>query len=682
MSKSAGLRKRADAPPTTAGLDLPPAFARRPPNAPDYVAPNLGDPNDPDAAYTEPRAPRPGMLIGLCVGIAVSLTLYLVVFYETISTPSDAAGFTADGINLLDVTRLTLVHNVTVRTMDPKVPDGAALLVRGNEIARVIHANDAAYTLQSLRGTGVTVVNGHGAYVYPGLMDSHGHFLGHGLALSRPNLVGLSSVAAVRTALRDFIAQSPDGSYSDTRWLVGSGWDHTTWTDARDGAGAFPIARDLDSDPVLASIPIVLQRIDVHAYWLNQRAITLLGQLPLDVAGGAIKRDPTTGLPAGVFVDNAMFLVDNVMPAPVDADWDAALTRAQTDLVRFGVTAVGDAGVLPPAMAALVRGAQSGELKVRVHAMISCPQDAQHQHIQAPAPAFCAETVQGLVEAARNVSDRVAIRSVKLFLDGALGSHGAALIRPYDDAPETRGIVRCSSWECPELNEVVRKWDAAGFQVNIHAIGDHANRLAINALEQVKAEKRPRIEHAQILTLEDIDRVAKLGILPSMQPTHATSDMGYAQSRLGLDRLRGAYAWQRFLQAGVTHLPLSSDFPVESPDPLEGMYSAIARMDHDAKSPHGDQTPWFADQALTPYQAVKGFTSDAAYASFMDTIIGTIAPGKRADLVFTGVDLAHVTNAQELLPKGGKQRVLATWIDGECVYEKDAWCARGVEAQI
>ncbi|KAI9150939.1 hypothetical protein H9P43_009554 [Blastocladiella emersonii ATCC 22665] len=631
----------------------------------------------PDDQQPAPAMRAPRFTAGVLLA-SVALFAYFMLFHD--ADMLTKLGLDNSGDHHLEPKHLTLVHNVTVHTMDDWGFVGAGLVLRKGRVVRVVHAANVAHSRQALASAGARLVDGRGAVVLPGLVDSHGHLVEQGLAQSRPELVRAKSLEAVRAHLHThaIAAKMAGVPFSDTRWLRGQGWDHTKWTDAVDGPGAFPTAADLDVDPVLREIPIVLARVDVHGYLLNRRAIELLGPLPDTVVGGAIKRT-ASGEPAGVFLDNAMALVDGAIPPLKPADIRNAVRKAQTALLEAGLVGMHNAGTLPAELAVLAQMDRERDLRVRVYAMARCPQPAPKEHLQVGAPTFCADR---FVRAAREANltvptvladdnhgrlPRLVMRSIKMFLDGALGSHGAALIEPYTDSPSDSGIVICSTRACPELAPVVRQWHAAGWQVNIHAIGDHANRLAIAALEKLPAAARPRIEHAQIVHPDDIPRLARAGIIPSMQPTHATSDMAYAAKRLGDSRLRGAYAWQSLLRARVPALALGSDFPVEPVDPLKGIYAAVARMDYTGASPAGEGKPWIAHEALTPHQAVKGLTRDAAFASFMDAHAGAIVPDAVADFTVLDADILAegvAADPARIL----RARVVATVVDGKAEY--------------
>ncbi|HEX8386240.1 MAG TPA: amidohydrolase, partial [Rubricoccaceae bacterium] len=409
-----------------------------------------------------------------------------------------------------------------------------------------------------------------------------------------------------------------------------------------------------DLDALVADRPVWIQRIDGHASWANTAALRAAGidpdaAAPPDPAGGHVVRD-AQGRPTGVFVDAAEALVAASVPEMTAEEWTEALRRATAETARAGLTGVHEAGVPLSALAQYQAAIADGRLPIRVYAMI------QPQEIDA----FCAATPGARLA---DPSGRLVARSVKLYADGALGSRGAALLADYADDPHNRGLLQMP----PEtLQATTERAMRCGLQVNTHAIGDAANRAVLDAVEAAIAATgdktgRHRIEHAQVVSLPDIERFATLGVIASVQPTHATSDMPWAETRVGPERVRGAYAWRRLVDAGA-RLALGSDFPVERVSPLLGFYAAVTRQDA-AGQPAGG---WLGNQSLTREEALRGFTLDAAYAGFMEDEVGSLEPGKRADFVVLSHDLMTVP-PEEILAT----RVLATYLDGVPVYRAD-----------
>lgn len=451
-------------------------------------------------------------------------------------------------------------------------------------------------------GPGTRVERHPAATLVAGLIDSHAHLTGLGQAIAQLDLVGTGSAKAVAEIV-SAAAGAGDG------WISGRGWDQNDWPEQR-----FPTHALLSAaSPVR---PVTLRRIDGHAVWANAAAMKIAGitaQTP-DPAGGRIERD-AAGVPTGVFIDGAMALIEAGRPAPSDAQVRAWVKAAVELCHQVGLTGVHDAGASAQEVAVYRELAARGELGLRVHVLLD-------GHSDSIAPLVAQGPVDG---------DYVAVLGVKLFTDGALGSRGAWLKAPYSDAPETSGIPILRG---EALREKIRRFAAAGFQLGVHAIGDRAAAEVLDAFEGVATpERRFRIEHAQIVDAGDRARMARLGIIAMVQPTHATSDMAWAAQRLGAERIKDAYAWRSLLDAGVA-LALGSDFPVERPQPLHGIYAAITRMDR-AGAPAGG---WRKSEALSPAQTLAGFTQGAAFAGFVEGRRGRIAVGMDADFTVLSAD--------------------------------------------
>ena len=479
-------------------------------------------------------------------------------------------------------------------------------------------------------------IDGKGSTLLPGLIDAHGHVFSLGSKSSQIDLDGTESLQAAQERVRTFLKAHPG-----TGWVLGDGWNQVIWK-----LGRFPLATDLDA--VLSDRPAALSRVDGHAKWLNSSALRAAGitkDTP-DPVGGRIERD-AGGNPSGVLVDKAMALVDKVIPPPTASERRAALSSALASLSSVGLTGVGDAGVSPEEIAVYKDFANEGRLTVRIYAMIG---DI--------GPDFPAWAKSGPLIGYGN--DHLTVRSVKLFADGALGSRGAALLAPYSDAPNQRGLLFMTDAEMTRKVETALK---AGFQVNIHAIGDAANHQVLDAFEAAYRdvggrELRNRIEHAQVVTLADIPRFKTLDLIASMQPTHATSDMNMAEDRIGKERLRGAYAWRSFLDQG-TKIAGGSDFPIESPNPFFGLHAAVTRTDHANRPPGG----WYPSQAMTLPEAFRAFTLDAAFAQHQEKTVGSLEPGKWADFILIDRDLFKIAPSDIW-----KIKVQQTWVGGHQVY--------------
>jgi hypothetical protein len=480
-----------------------------------------------------------------------------------------------------------------------------------------------------------TVHDAGGATVVPGLIDAHAHLMGLGYALMRADLVGARSTAEIIERLKSFAAGLPEDA-----WLLGRGWDQNLWP-----GKSFPTAADLDA--AFPDRPVWLERVDGHASWANSAA---LRRVERDLSGdwqpegGQILR--ADGRPTGVFIDAATRVVDEVVPPPDAAIRTEALERALAATARVGLTGVHDMGTSLADLMLYGRFADEGRLTLRVVAYADGDSEALD--------ALCREGSY------QHGSGRVRMAGVKLYADGALGSRGAALLEPYSDDHGNRGLLVTPP---EQLLAAMRKARACNVQVATHAIGDRGNRLVLDDYAEVLGEDarldhRWRIEHAQVATLADIPRFQQLNVIASMQPTHATSDMPWAEARVGRERLAGAYAWRRFLQSNV-RLALGSDFPVESADPRLGLYAAVTRQDLAGQPPGG----WLPDQKLNSAEVLRGFTADAAWAGFTETEVGRLAPGMRADFVLLDADPLTVDPAR--LPS---IKVLSTWLDGGRVY--------------
>ncbi len=531
---------------------------------------------------------------------------------------------------------VTVLTAARIHTSDPQRPQAGALAWDAE--GRVLAVGDAAQLLA--RYPGARRVDAGEATVIPGLIDAHGHVMGLGYALLRADLTGTRSKDEALARLREYEKQLPPGA-----WLLGGGWDQNHWP-----GKAFPTAADLDA--AFPQRPVWLERVDGHAGWANSaalRAAAARSPRSLDgdwhPEGGRIERD--AGKPSGVLIDRAMKLVDDAIPPLDESQREQALRKALDAAVRNGLTGVHDMGVSREDLALMRKLADAGELPLRIDAYADGDGEALED--------LCAH---GLY---RHAGGRLQMRGVKLYADGALGSRGAALLEDYSDDHGNRGLLVT---EPAALESAMRKAKRCGVQVATHAIGDRGNRIVIDAFEKVlgadkDGDHRWRVEHAQVVSLQDIPRFAPLGVIASMQPTHATSDMPWAQDRVGPQRILGAYAWQRFLHSGA-RLALGSDFPVESPDPRLGLHAAVARQDRNGQPPGG----WLPDQRLGAAEALRGFTADAAWAGFDENVVGRLAPGLRADFVILAGDPLAVP-AQALIGL----EILSTWVDGRPVYQ-------------
>lgn len=530
----------------------------------------------------------------------------------------------------LGVNAATLVNNVKGYTLNDsgKLTTFNNLVIdHGKVVAANVDVND--YSIDK-------TIDGEGKVMLPGLIDAHGHLLGLGANLLEVDLRESTSAQNAARMVADYAFAKPAQA-----WITGRGWNQELWSDR-----AFPTAQDLDK--VVADRPVALARVDSHATWVNSKAMELAG-ITKDTkspAGGEIIKD-ADGNPTGVFIDNASLLIEAHLPKASNAVYEQQLQAAGEHLLSNGITSMHDAGIGRDVYDFYLKEAVEGDLPVRVYAMVS-----------ATDPELSTMLGNGNI---RDANDFLYIRSVKAYGDGALGSRGAALLEPYSDAPHQHGLLLTQPEDMTQLFTTVL---GAGFQLNYHAIGDKANHVALNEFETTfetlgGAELRNRIEHAQVIAPDDLARFAELKVLPSMQPTHATSDKNMAEDRIGKDRMKGAYAWKTLLDSGIA-LPLGSDFPVELANPFYGLHAAVTRQDRNNQPVKG----WYAHEALTIEQAFKGFTLDAAYAGHMEDTLGSLTKGKWADFILVDQDIFTI-KPEDIW----KTKVHATYVAGEQVFE-------------
>lgn len=494
-----------------------------------------------------------------------------------------------------------------------------------------------------LAGPATRVIDLHGATVVPGIVDAHAHLLGLGNTLERVNVAGSTSYEEVIGRVKAWAKDAKPGE-----WIQGRGWDQNRWSNKE-----FPTNDALSR--AFPNNPVVLFRIDGHVLLANAKAMELAGvtTATADPSGGRIIRH-SSGAPSGVFVDNAMDLFEPAIPTSTRADRKKAILAAIAEANRWGLTGVHDPGEDAETIGVFEELAKAGNYTLRNYVMLSDPGEP------GSAAALQNPYIQRGPQSAL-YDGHLWIRAIKLYADGALGSRGAALLAPYSDEPSNSGLLVSKP-------EHIRAWAEAGlkrgFQVNVHAIGDRGNRIVLDAFDSAlkkipKADHRFRIEHAQVLSPEDIPRFAKLGVIPSMQATHQTSDMRWAQARVGPERIRGAYAWRSLLNTGVV-IPNGTDFPVEEVNPLLTFHAAVTRQDP-SNFPAGG---WYPDQKMTREEALQSMTIWPAYAGFQESILGSLSPGKYADFVVLDRDIMQVPDTEIL-----GTRVISTWIGGKRVYE-------------
>ena len=527
-----------------------------------------------------------------------------------------------------------VVTNGRIYTADAARPVVDAMAIRGG---RVVFVGDRAGA-KALTGAATQVLDLDGQTVIPGMTDAHAHVLGLGQSLRNVDLVGTTSYDAVIARVVERAMQTPKGE-----WIIGRGWDQNDWGDTR-----WPSHEALSR--AVPDHPVYLERVDGHAAVVNALAMQRAGltRATKDPSGGQIIRD-ARGEPIGVLVDNAQSLVERSIPAATRAQVKGMIAAAITEMHRWGLTGVHDAGASAQTLELYEELGREGALDMRLYAMIS-------DHAPTLEAWFRRGPQSGLFDG------RLWVRSIKLYQDGALGSRGAALLEPYSDDASTSGLLVSAP---AHIREVADRALVAGFQVNTHAIGDRGNRLVLYAYQAAlaarpTADHRFRVEHAQILHSDDIPRFAALGVIPSMQASHQTSDMYWAGNRLGETRLRGAYAWRSLLETG-TIIPNGSDFPVEYVDPLISFKASVSRQD--AKGwPVGG---WFPEQRMTREEALKSMTIWPAYAAFQERELGSLTPGKHADFVVLDQDLLRIPDAML-----SQVRVRSTWFAGRKVYER------------
>ncbi len=530
-------------------------------------------------------------------------------------------------------------ENGNIYTANESAPRAQAIAVKGDRIVYVGSSGEA----QKYIGKSTRVVDLHGNTVFPGMTDAHHHLSGVGFREMTLNLEGTTSLQDFLAKVKARVAQAKPGE-----WVTGRGWIETHWQPP-----VFPTRQDLDS--VAPDNPLILGRADGHGAVVNSAALKIAGidKNTPSPFGGEISKDKQTGEPNGMLLDAAQSLVRRRVPATSSADEERAIVQGVKRDIELGWTQIQDAGGSYADVELYKKLYGAGTIKLRIYKAVYGPGINANRLLK-----------EGPIIGA--FQNRFNVRTIKVVSDGALGSRGAALLEPYSDASDTSGFLTVKAQELrPMLIAALRQ----GIQVETHAIGDRANRFILDEYETaLKAvppgerkirDPRWRVEHAQIVNPVDIPRFAKLGIIPSMQPSHAIGDLFFAPSRLGMSRLAGAYAWQSFIKSGVV-VPGGSDAPVERGEPMIEFYAAVARKDQKGFSTEG----WHPEEAVTRAQALKMFTIWPAYAAFEEKLRGSIEVGKLADLTVLSADIMTIPELEIL-----KTRCLMTVIGGEIVFE-------------
>ncbi len=514
------------------------------------------------------------------------------------------------------------VNGITLDAAGKVVRFNGLTVTADGKIGKLLQRGDKAPVKPDWR------LDGKGRTLLPGLIDAHGHVMGLGFAALTLDLSGATNLADAKAKIAAYAAKFPD-----RRWILGRGWNQEQW-----GLGRFPTAADLDG---ISDRPIWLERVDGHAGWANAAAMKAAGVTPVT------KSPPGGRIENGIFVDAASELVQKFVPAPLSKENDLAFLKAQETLIALGVTAIADMGTSVADWNTFRRAGDGGRLQVRIFGYAAGVEPIL--------------TIAGGEPTPWLYSDRLRLGGVKIYSDGALGSRGACLKRPYADASTQTGLCFLDD---AKLRNLMTRAAMDGFQTAVHAIGDKANAQVLDAIDDLaptfKGDRRWRIEHAQIVDPADIPRFAKNGTIASMQPVHQTSDRTMAEARLDPPRLVGAYAWASMLKVG-SRLAFGSDVPVESANPFPGLAAAITREDAKGE-PFGG---WQPQERVTREQALAGFTTGAAYASFAEDKIGRLAPGFRADFIIVDQDPLMAAPAAIRATK-----VDETWIGGIRVYKR------------
>jgi predicted amidohydrolase YtcJ len=525
-----------------------------------------------------------------------------------------------------------LLTNGKIYTLDPNNSVASAIAIEGNRIVGIGTDEELLGRFGQVR-----TLDLQGRTVLPGLIDGHAHMYGLGELMQSVVLVGIGSPGEAVERVRERVRATPKGF-----WIYGRGWDQNLWVNKD-----FPTASQLDS--VSPDHPVVLIRIDGHAIWVNSKAMAIAGvsRETKDPPGGKIVRYPD-GKPTGVFIDNARDIIENKVPLPKPEEIEESILHAARECVKYGLTEVYDMGIDSVEIDIYKKLADQNKLPLRIYAAIG-------------APSLTWDSWKSREPLVGYGGGMFTLRAMKMYVDGALGSRGAALVEEYSDDPGNRGLTINDDQLEPQIKIAVER----GYQPCVHAIGDRGNHIVLDVYEKILKSRpvsdvRPRIEHAQVLLPDDIQRFKVLNILPSMQPVHATSDMPWAESRLGPRRILSAYAWRAILNTGSIIIG-GSDFPNDGMNPLWGIYAAITRTDHEG-NPRGG---WYPDQCMSREEALRAYTQWAAFGGFEEKVKGTLEVGKLADLTVLSKDIMKIQPAEIL-----STSVDLTMVNGKVVYER------------
>lgn len=522
----------------------------------------------------------------------------------------------------------TILNGGNLITMDPSIPLATALAIRNGRIVWVGGSQEVTRFI----GSNTKILDLQGNFVYPGFIETHMHVLFTGIVQSYLQLHKCAEKSSVLEEVEKAVKGIKKGE-----WIIGVGWDDTHWSQGH------PTAQDLDA--IAPDNPIALLKKDTHLLWVNNCALRLAGidKSIVDVEGGKIEKD-AIGVPTGILIDKAKNFVRDKMPLPDNECCLSAIQQTIDNCLQMGITTIHNAATDDQEFEAFKHLAFNNQLKARIY-LFGAIKDK--------------ENIAFLELSPQKYHPLLQFRCLKLWMDGALGSHGAALFENYLDKPGCSGLL---IWREDDFLSILQKAKSQGFQVATHAIGDLANHLVLNAYEKVGVEGlRWRIEHAQQLIPTDVCRFKKLGVIAAMQPLHAIEDMTWLENRLGKDRIEsGAFLWRSLLDSGAVIVG-GSDAPVACGNPLWGMYAAVTRQDLYQKPKDG----WYPKQKITMVEALKMYTSDAAYASFQEHELGSITPGKFADLVVLPMNILKC-QPYELLD----MKVLYTFVNGELRYSQ------------